>query len=115
MFERLLLFGLVSVAMGVGVGSVVLAWQAARGTAHLVQVLRPSRACLGCQQLGRRCPWCAEELHRRVVTALALFLPAIAWPIMVWSSVEFAPRVRLVTAVWALLHVSVVLSRTLHG
>src|SRR5207253_1740371 len=95
-------------------GGATMVWQAARGTARLWETARAPRECAGCRTLGRRCPWCLEELRRLQILLLALLLPEAAWPVMLWSAISFSLRAQVLTALWALLHFRLLLLLTLH-
>jgi hypothetical protein len=110
MFERLLLFGLVSVAMGACVAGAAATWYAARGTARFWRWVHAGRQCPGCQRLGRRCPWCEEELWRGAIILLAIVLPELAWPIMEWGTMPFTAAARRNAAAWTAIHLGLILA-----
>jgi hypothetical protein len=109
MFERLLLFGLMIVVIGLCIGALAIFWLAADVTISLWRQARAPRACVGCERLGRRCPWCRDDWWRGVVTTLAVPLPEVAWPIMVGSHIAFSRRAQVATAAWAFAHLTLAL------
>src|SRR4051812_20311014 len=115
MFDRLLAVSLGVVALGVLYACLRAALTAtflgARGTVHVWRLVRCRQVCPDCRRLGERCPWCCDDLHRVVVTGLALVLPVAGWALMLRGPVEFTPVMKWGAGLWATAWVLVLLVR----
>jgi hypothetical protein len=105
MYDRLLTLSLVVVGLG-GIylclrGMIAAVALGARGMAFVWRLACSRRVCPDCRRLGERCPWCCDSARLAAVGALAFVLPVVAWPMMLWSPVEFSARSKWATALWS--------------
>jgi hypothetical protein len=105
MFERLLMISLIVVGLGVlylGLRAVfTVTLFTIRGTALVWRLVRCRHICPDCRRLGERCPWCCDDFQRALVSAMAFFVPVVAWPLMLRSHVEFTAQTKWLTGLWA--------------
>jgi hypothetical protein len=115
MFDRLLMVSLLVVGLGLiymgARAALTLILLGTRGAVLLWRLTRSRRVCPDCRRLGERCPWCADDLHRLGVGALAMILPLPAWLMMLRSPIEFPPPAKWAAGLWSVVWLGVGLQR----